>query len=197
VGELWGKGIGLMDETSIATQLFNHSHRLYQLIIKYLNRRNMSVSYMTQEGYDKLRTDLEDLKTRGRQEVARAIAEAKEKGDLSENAEYDAAKDAQGMLELKINEMEKALANARIISETDLDASKVTILSSVTIRNVKTGKDMTYKLVSESEADLKNRRISVNSPIGQGLLGKAKGDIAKISTPAGEMDFEIVSISLD
>ena len=97
----------------------------------------MSVSYMTQEGYDKLRTDLEDLKTRGRQEVARAIAEAKEKGDLSENAEYDAAKDAQGMLELKINEMEKALANARIISETDLDASKVTILSSVTIRNVK------------------------------------------------------------
>jgi len=108
-----------MDETSIATQLFNHSNCLYQLIFKYLNRRNMSVSYMTQEGYDKLRTDLEDLKTRGRQEVARAIAEAKEKGDLSENAEYDAAKDAQGMLELKINEMEKALANARIISETD------------------------------------------------------------------------------
>ncbi len=157
----------------------------------------MSVSYMTQEGYDKLRFDLEDLKTRGRQEVARAIAEAKEKGDLSENAEYDAAKDAQGMLELKINEMEKALANARIISETELDDSKVTILSSVTIRNVKTGKDMTYKLVSESEADLKNKRISVNSPIGQGLLGKEKGDIAKISTPAGEMDFEIVSISLE
>ena len=157
----------------------------------------MSVSYMTQAGYEKLRNELEDLKTRGRQEVARAIAEAKEKGDLSENAEYDAAKDAQGMLELKINEMEKALASARIISEEELDASKVTILSSVTIRNVKTGKDMTYKLVSESEADLKNKRISVNSPIGQGLLGKVKGDIARISTPAGDMDFEIVSISLE
>ncbi|HRG64545.1 MAG TPA: GreA/GreB family elongation factor, partial [Saprospiraceae bacterium] len=95
------------------------------------------------------------------------------------------------------NEMEKAMASARIISENELDASKVTILSSVTIRNIKTGKDMTYKLVSESEADLKTKRISVNSPIGQGLLGKVKGDIAKISTPAGELDFEIVSISLD
>lgn len=156
-----------------------------------------AISYMTQQGYEKLRSDLEDLKTRGRQEVARAIAEAKEKGDLSENAEYDAAKDAQGMLELKINEMEKALANARIISEDELDGSKVTILSSVTIRNTKTGKDMTYKLVSESEADLKLKRISVNSPIGQGLLGKKMGDMAKISTPAGEIDFEIVSISLD
>ncbi len=155
------------------------------------------ISYMTQQGYDKLKAELEDLKSRGRQEVAKAIAEAKEKGDLSENAEYDAAKDAQGMLELKINDMEKAFANARIISEGDLDSSKVTILSAVTIRNTNTGKDMTYKLVSESEADLKLKKISVNSPIGQGLLGKAKGDKVKISTPAGEIDFEIVSISLD
>lgn len=156
-----------------------------------------SISYMTQEGYDRLRTELEDLKSRGRQEVARAIAEAKEKGDLSENAEYDAAKDAQGMLELKINEMEKAFANARIISESELSNSTVTILSSVTIRNIKTGKEMTYKLVSETEADLKMKKISINSPIGQGLLGKAKGDIAKINTPAGDIDFEIVLISLD
>lgn len=155
------------------------------------------ISYMTQQGYDKLKAELEDLKSRGRQEVAKAIAEAKEKGDLSENAEYDAAKDAQGMLELKINDMEKAFANARIISEGDLDSSKVTILSAVTIRNTNTGKDMTYKLVSESEADLKLKKISVNSPIGQGLLGKAKGDKVKIATPAGEIDFEIVSISLD
>jgi transcription elongation factor GreA len=156
-----------------------------------------TIAYMTQDGYDKLRAELEELKSKGRQEVARAIAEAKEKGDLSENAEYDAAKDAQGMLELKINEMEKAYANARIISESDLDDSRVTILSSVTIRNVKTGKDMMYKIVSETEADLKLKRISVNSPIGQGLLGKEKGDIVKINTPAGDIDFEIISISLD
>lgn len=156
-----------------------------------------AISYMTQEGYDKLRNDLEYLKTRGRQEVAKAIAEAKEKGDLSENAEYDAAKDAQGMLELKINEMEKALASARIISESELDSSKVTILSTVTMKDMKTGKELTYKLVSESEADLKLKRISVNSPIGQGLLGKSKGDIAKVTTPNGHIDFEIVSISLE
>lgn len=156
-----------------------------------------AISYMTQEGYDKLRNDLEDLKTRGRQEVAKAIAEAKEKGDLSENAEYDAAKDAQGMLELKINEMEKALASARIISESELDSSKVTILSTVTMKDMKTGKELTYKLVSESEADLKLKRISINSPIGQGLLGKSKGDVAKVTTPNGHIDFEIVSISLE
>jgi transcription elongation factor GreA len=156
----------------------------------------MSVSYMTQEGYDKLKADLEDLKTRGRKEVARAIAEAKEKGDLSENAEYDAAKDAQGMLELKINEMEKAFAGARIINEDELDTSKVTILSSVTMKNVKTGALATYKLVAEAEADLKLKKISINSPIGQGVLGKAVGDIAKVSTPNGFIDFEVIKIEL-
>ena len=153
------------------------------------------ISYMTQQGYEKLRAELDLLKTKGRDDAAKAIAEAREKGDLSENAEYDAAKDAQGMLELKINEMEKAMASARIISEDQLDNSKVTILSSVTIKNLKTNKNVTYKLVSETEADLKTQRISVNSPIGQGLLGKAVGDVAEVKTPAGEIKFEVLEIS--
>ena len=154
------------------------------------------VSYMTQEGYDKLKSDLEHLKTVGRDEAAKAIAEAREKGDLSENAEYDAAKNAQGMLELKINEMEKAMAGARVISEDQLDSSKVTILSNVKILNKKTSKELTYKLVSESEADLKSMKISVSSPIGQGLLGKKVGDQAVVKTPAGEMVFEVLDITL-
>ncbi|MCB0646534.1 MAG: transcription elongation factor GreA [Saprospiraceae bacterium] len=153
------------------------------------------ISYMTQQGYEKLRAELDLLKTKGRDDAAKAIAEAREKGDLSENAEYDAAKDAQGMLELKINEMEKALASARVISEDQLDNSKVTILSSVTIKNLKTNKNVTYKLVSETEADLKTQRISVNSPIGQGLLGKAVGEVAEVKTPAGEIKFEVLEIS--
>ena len=152
------------------------------------------VSYMTEEGYNKLKADLELMKTKGRDDVAKAIAEAREKGDLSENAEYDAAKDAQGMLEMKINEMEKALASARIISEDELDNSSVTILSNVTIKNVKNGALMTYKLVSESEANLKEKKISVDSPIGKGLLGKAVGDIAQVQTPGGAIDFEIMEI---
>ncbi|MBL7806083.1 MAG: transcription elongation factor GreA [Saprospiraceae bacterium] len=153
-------------------------------------------TYLTQGGYDKLRTELEELKTTGRQEAARAIAEARAQGDLSENAEYDAAKDAQGMLELKINEIETVLANARVIDESQLDTSKVAILSNVTIKNLKTGKEMTYKLVSETEADAKQMRISVTSPIGQGLLGKIRGDIAKIQTPGGALEFEVVDISI-
>ncbi|NDE30163.1 MAG: transcription elongation factor GreA [Flavobacteriia bacterium] len=120
--------------------------------------------------------------------------EAREKGDLSENAEYDAAKDAQGMLELKINELEKVLSNARILDTSDLDNSKVTVLSNVTIKNLKTKKELTYKLVSESEADLKAKKISVNSPMGSGLLGKKVGEIALVSTPAGSIEFEIVEI---
>ena len=153
-------------------------------------------SYMTQEGYDKLSAELDDLKTNGRAEVAKAIAEAREKGDLSENAEYDAAKDAQGHLELKINNMEKVLANSRIIDESQIDTSKVTVLSNVTIKNLKTNKEFTYKLVSESEADIKAKRLSVTSPIGQGLLGKEVGDVAEIQTPAGIMEFQIVNIGL-
>ena len=153
-------------------------------------------TYLTQSGYDRLKAELEELKTTGRQEAARAIAEARAQGDLSENAEYDAAKDAQGMLELKISEMETVLANARVIDESQLDDSKVAILSNVTIKNLKTGKEMTYKLVSETEADAKQMRISVTSPIGQGLLGKVKGEVAKITTPGGAMEFEVVDISI-
>lgn len=151
---------------------------------------------MTQEGYDKLRAELDELKSEGRAEAARAIAEAREKGDLSENAEYDAAKDAQGLLEAKINEMEKALAKARIIDESELDTSKVTILSKVRLKNLKVKKEISYILVSETEANLKEKKISVNSPIGQGLLGKEVGDVAEISTPGGIIQFEILEISL-
>jgi transcription elongation factor GreA len=153
-------------------------------------------TYLTQSGYDKLKTELEELKTTGRQEAARAIAEARAQGDLSENAEYDAAKDAQGMLEMKISELETVLANARIIDESQLDASKVAIMSNVTIKNLKTGKEMTYKLVSETEADAKQMKISVTSPIGQGLLGKTKGQVAKISTPGGALEFEVTNITI-
>lgn len=156
----------------------------------------MLVNYLTQEGYNKLKKELEELKTKGRDEAAKAIAEAREKGDLSENAEYDAAKDAQGMLEMKINEMEKALANARVIDQSQLDSSQVTVLSKVTIRNVKTKKDITYQLVSESEADLKMRKISVSSPVGKALLGKAVGDVAVVETPRGNIEFKVVEISL-
>lgn len=153
-------------------------------------------TYLTQGGYDKLKTDLEELKTTGRQEAARAIAEARAQGDLSENAEYDAAKDAQGLLEAKINEMETVLSNARIIDESLLDDSKVAILSNVTIKNLKTGKEMTYKLVSETEADAKLMKISVTSPIGKGLLGKLRGEVAKVITPGGSMEFEVVEITI-
>ena len=155
------------------------------------------ISYLTKEGHDKLSAELDELKTKGRADVAKAIAEAREKGDLSENAEYDAAKEAQGLLELKINEMEKVLANARILDASQLDDSKVTVLSNVTIKNVKTKKEVTYKLVAESEDDLKAKKISVNSPIGKGLLGKEVGEIATVETPRGNIEFEIVSISLD
>lgn len=153
-------------------------------------------TYLTQGGYDKLKAELEELKTTGRQEAARAISEARSQGDLSENAEYDAAKDAQGMLELRINELETVFSNARVIDESQLDDSKVAILSNVTIKNLKTGKEMTYKLVSETEADARLMKISVTSPIGQGLLGKVKGEVAKIQTPAGAMEFEVVNITI-
>ncbi|HLO55923.1 MAG TPA: transcription elongation factor GreA [Saprospiraceae bacterium] len=154
------------------------------------------ISYMTQEGYEKLKNELEELKTKGRENVAKAIAEAREKGDLSENAEYDAAKNAQGMLEMKINEMEKMFSTARVIDESQLDTSKVTVLTNVTIKNITNGAEVTYKLVAEAEANLKEKKISVNSPIGHGLLGKSVGDMAQIQTPAGLINFEIVNISL-
>jgi len=151
---------------------------------------------MTQEGYEKLKGELEELKTKGREDVAKAIAEAREKGDLSENAEYDAAKNAQGMLEMKINELEKVFANSRIVDESTLDTSKVTVLTNVTIKNMNNNAEVTYKLVAEAEANLKEKKISVSSPIGNGLLGKVVGDVAQIQTPAGLINFKIVNISL-
>ena len=156
-----------------------------------------AVNYLTLEGFHRLKGELDELKTKGRDEAARAIAEAREKGDLSENAEYDAAKEAQGMLELKINDLETVLSNARILDESQLDTSKVTVLSRVTIKNRKTNKEITYKLVSESEADLKANRISVNSPMGKGLLGKTVGDTAQVQTPGGALEFEIMDISIN
>ena len=155
------------------------------------------ISYMTQEGYDKLKAELMELKTNGRRNAAKAIGEAREKGDLSENAEYDAAKDAQGMLEMKISEMEKSLSNARIINYDDLDASKVVILSTVKIKQNKTGKEFKYTIVSQAEANLRAGKISVNSPIGKGLLGKAVGEIAEVQTPRGVMKFEILDIAIN
>lgn len=153
-------------------------------------------NYLTQEGYDRLRAELEELKTKGRQDAAKAIAEAREKGDLSENAEYDAAKDAQGMLEMRINDLEKKMSNARILDSSQVDISKVTILTKVTIKNGKNGKKITYQLVSEAEADLKSKRISVDSPMGKGLLGKKIGDMATVETPRGNLEFEIVNITI-
>ncbi|EJF53215.1 transcription elongation factor GreA [Saprospira grandis DSM 2844] len=155
------------------------------------------ISYMTRQGYNKLKKELEELKTVERQKVAQQIAEAREKGDLSENAEYDAAKEAQGLLELKINQMEAVMASARIVDGADLDASKVVVLSTVKMKNLKTKKTMSYTLVSESEADLKAKKISVNSPIGKGLLGKAVGETADIQTPGGVMQVEILDIKIE
>lgn len=152
------------------------------------------IQYMTQEGYNRLRDELDELRSTGRHEAARAIAEARDKGDLSENAEYDAAKDAQGMLELKISEMEKVLSTARVIHESQLDISKVTVLAKVKIRNLKNKSEHTYHLVSETESNLKEGKISVSSPIGSGLLGKKIGETAIVTTPGGELQFEVLDI---
>ncbi len=154
------------------------------------------ISYYTKEGLEKLMKELNTLKTKGRADIAHQIAEARDKGDLSENAEYDAAKDAQGHLEAKIAQLGELMSNARLIDESKLDTSSVSILSKVTIKNKKNGTSVTYMLVSEEEADLKVGKISTQSPIGKGLLGKKKGDVAKIKTPAGELEFEIVNIGM-
>ena len=156
----------------------------------------MAINYLTKEGFDKLTAELEDLKSRGRAEAARAIAEAREKGDLSENAEYDAAKEAQGLLELRINDLEKQMATARVLDASEVDTSKVTVLAKVTIMNTKNKAKITYQLVSESEADLKAKKVSVSSPMGQGLLGKIIGDTATVRTPNGDMEFKIMDISI-
>ena len=157
----------------------------------------MSTNYYTEEGLKKLKDELSFLKTKGRADMARQIAEARDKGDLSENAEYDAAKDAQGLLELKISKLEDVVANAKVIDRSTLDSSKVSIMTKVKIKNTKTGMVVEYLLVAEEEADLKTGKISVKSPIGKGLLGKKKGEKAMVEVPAGKLEFEVLEISID
>ena len=156
-----------------------------------------TVSYYTADGLKKLKDELDQLKSIERPKASAAIAEARDKGDLSENAEYDAAKEAQGLLELKISKMEEVVANARLIDESQLDVSKALVLSTVKIKNQANGMEMTYTLVAESEADLKTGKISVTSPIGKGLLGKSVGEVAEITVPNGVLKFEILEISRD
>ena len=152
------------------------------------------ISYYTEEGLSNLKKEIKNLESVERPKISQQIAEARDKGDLSENAEYDAAKEAQGMLEARISKLKNKLANARLIDDSEIDDSKVFILSTVKIKNVKNSMEMTYTLVAENEADIRAGKISVDSPIGKGLLGKEVGQIADIITPAGIMKFEIVSI---
>jgi len=150
----------------------------------------MSKQFITEEGLKKLKEELNHLKTAKRQEIAKRIQVAKDLGDLSENAEYDAAKDAQGHLEAKIAKLENLLANARVIDDSNIDDSKVFILSTVRIKNIKNGAEVTYTLVAENEANLADKKISIDSPIGKGLLGKSVGDIAEVEVPAGVIPFD-------
>lgn len=154
-----------------------------------------NLSYYTEEGLKKLRQELNTLKDIERPKISNAIAEARDKGDLSENAEYDAAKEAQGMLEMKISKLEETLAGARLIDESQLDNSKVLVLSKVKIKNMSNNMEMDYMIVADGEADLASGKISVNSPIGKGLLGKSVGDIAEIDVPSGKLKFKILKIS--
>jgi transcription elongation factor GreA len=153
------------------------------------------INYYTEEGLKKLKDELHHMKTVQRPAISDQIAEARDKGDLSENAEYDAAKEAQGLLEMKISKMEGVLSNARLIDDSNIDTSKVFILSKVKIKNVTNGMEMEYMLVAENEADLKAKKISVESPFGKGLLGKSQGEIADIHTPNGIVQFEVMEIS--
>lgn len=152
--------------------------------------------YMSKDAFEKLKEDLRHMKAVDRPAASKAIAEAREKGDLKENAEYDSAKDAQGLLEAKIALMESQMSNARIIDEAEIDTSKVTILTKVTITNTATKKKFTYQIVGESEADLKAGKISVSSPIGQGLLGKVKGEVAEVKAPNGILKFKVEDITV-
>ena len=157
----------------------------------------MAKSYYTKEGLNKLKDELQHLKTEGRKDMSNQISEARDKGDLSENAEYDAAKEAQGLLELRISQLESKVADARIIKESELDTSKVGILSTVKLKNIKNGMELSYMLVSEEEADLKAMKISAKSPIAMGLMGKKVGEVAKIKVPAGLIEMEVLNISYD
>ncbi|MEJ6754056.1 MAG: transcription elongation factor GreA [Flavobacteriales bacterium] len=152
------------------------------------------ISYYTEEGLSNLKNEIKNLESIERPKISQQIAEARDKGDLSENAEYDAAKEAQGMLEARISKLKNKFANARLIDDSEIDDSKVFILSAVKIKNIKNSMQMSYTLVAENEADIRAGKISVDSPIGKGLLGKEVGEIADINTPAGVMKFEIISI---
>lgn len=153
------------------------------------------ISYFTEEGLQKIKEELKQLKTVERPSISQQIAEARDKGDLSENAEYDAAKEAQGLLELKISKLETLIANSRVVDESELDTSKVLILSKVKIKNLANGAEMEYTIVSEKEANMKEKRISVESPIAKGLLGKKVGEVAEVKVPSGVIKFEIINIS--
>jgi transcription elongation factor GreA len=152
------------------------------------------ISYFTEEGLQKIKDELKQLQTVERPSISQQIAEARDKGDLSENAEYDAAKEAQGLLEMKISKLETLIANARVVDESELDTSKVLILSTVKLKNLGNGATMEYTIVSEKEADIKQKKISVESPIAKGLLGKKVGDVAEVQVPSGKMKFEILDI---
>ena len=155
----------------------------------------MQISYYTETGLNKLKKELDELKTKGRADMAKEIAEARDKGDLRENAEYDAAKNAQGMMEARIAILKEKLGNARVINKSDLNTSNVSILATVKVKNKDNDQEIDYTLVSEEEADINSGKISVQSPIGKGLLGKKVGDTVKIEVPAGMMELEIVKIS--
>ncbi len=156
----------------------------------------MAVTYMTEEGYKKLVDELNEMENVQRPAISKMIAEARDKGDLSENAEYDAAKEAQGLLEMKISQLKDVIASARLIDESKINTNEVQILTRVKIRNKKNGQIMSYMIVSESEANLKEGKLSVTTPIAKGLLGKKVGEIAEVQVPSGKMEFEIVEISL-
>lgn len=153
------------------------------------------ITYLTQEGFDRIKAKLHDLKSRGRSEIADAIQKAREMGDLSENAEYDAAKDAQGLLEMEISKIENTMAHARVLDTKDLDISKAFILATVKLKNLKFNKEISYTLVAEEEADLKQSKLSIKSPVGKAVLGKEVGDIIEVEAPAGVMKFELLEIN--
>lgn len=155
-----------------------------------------AVTYMTQEGYKKLMEEITRLESVERPRISRQIAEARDKGDLSENAEYDAAREAQGLLELKISQMKATVANVRIIDETQLNKGEVQILSKVTIRNTKTNQQMTYTLVSEAEANLREGKMSVGTPIAKALIGKKQGEKVMVAAPSGNIEFEIIEVGI-
>jgi transcription elongation factor GreA len=190
------KGVPVFYEDRPEFFFFHFLRKKKNIINEKKGDFTMAVTYMTEEGFRKLKEELAYMESVQRPEISRQIAEARDKGDLSENAEYDAAKEAQGMLEAKIAQLKGLIASARLIDEGSIGTDFVQIMNKVTIRNLKTKKDMTYTLVSESEADLKSGKIAVNTPIAQGLLGKKVGDVVEIQVPSGTLTFEILEISI-